>query len=654
MIRWLFLLSYISIVYGELIKYSLTLERNLMNLDGYERDGIAVNGEYIGPTIEATVGDQLLITVMNKLFPQEVLSMHWHGIQQLNTPWADGTAFITNCPINHGSSYTYNFTATEAGTFWYHAHIGNLGMEGSNGMIVIYDQETQHFPSQTRSLFAEYDYDEELRIILSDWFHPSVYRLNAMIEHNPFQWSGNGDTILINGKGECKECTYNGSTTTITTTYNDGTQSSISTYCKGKREIFRLQQGKTYLVRILNAASLAFYNIAIASHYFTILGVDGRSFTEPVDVNSIDLSSGQRYMALLHYNPPIQSAHNYETNAVNTLNTQNLTYVMQVQTDWRGDDRTNAGISYAYVTYDENTDVTDTSLTDISPISPLNESRDWQEWYTLLQAIELPLLSGVPLCPSSNEVTKSFTLQVKQQMIDISSGKGLTPPASSGNSDGVQLGWTVYNNSRLMMPTTPFLLNKYMETKYSNYSKFIAVESVNDQSVRVKSEVSSLSYRDSQRSVRHSSNNSDILSTSITSTTLTSTATTSSSTDSTTSNKSSLQPLRIEQGDVVDVIVQAYASISGVCELHPWHLHGHAFWLISRGPGIYSTEADPSPTEAYTHQDQPLRIDTISGYPSNYSRSRAEVENGSAQKGYWEDPCGWFKIRFIADNPGKY
>lgn len=43
---------------------------------------------------------------------------------QLRTGWADGPAYITQCPIQAGQSYLYNFTITgQRGTLFWHAHI---------------------------------------------------------------------------------------------------------------------------------------------------------------------------------------------------------------------------------------------------------------------------------------------------------------------------------------------------------------------------------------------------------------------------------------------------------------------------------------------------------------------------------------------------
>ncbi|XWS43738.1 hypothetical protein CRYUN_Cryun16bG0129500 [Craigia yunnanensis] len=50
-----------------------------------------------------------------------------HGIRQLRSGWADGPAYITQCPIQTGQSYVYNFTITgQRGTLFSHAHISRL------------------------------------------------------------------------------------------------------------------------------------------------------------------------------------------------------------------------------------------------------------------------------------------------------------------------------------------------------------------------------------------------------------------------------------------------------------------------------------------------------------------------------------------------
>ena len=47
--------------------------------------------------------------VTNKL-DAGVTTMHWHGIDQRNSPWMDGVHGVSQCPIQPGQSFTYRFT----------------------------------------------------------------------------------------------------------------------------------------------------------------------------------------------------------------------------------------------------------------------------------------------------------------------------------------------------------------------------------------------------------------------------------------------------------------------------------------------------------------------------------------------------------------
>lgn len=47
-----------------------------------------------------------------------------HGVRQLRTGWSDGPAYVTQCPIQTGQSFVYNFTITgQRGTLFWHAHV---------------------------------------------------------------------------------------------------------------------------------------------------------------------------------------------------------------------------------------------------------------------------------------------------------------------------------------------------------------------------------------------------------------------------------------------------------------------------------------------------------------------------------------------------
>ncbi|CAN5140738.1 hypothetical protein BH11PAT1_BH11PAT1_5840 [soil metagenome] len=76
------------------------------------------NGMVPGPLIRVTEGDKVKIIVKNSL-PDET-SIHWHGIQVPND--MDGIPGVTQKAIKPGESFTYEFVAKPAGTYWYHSH----------------------------------------------------------------------------------------------------------------------------------------------------------------------------------------------------------------------------------------------------------------------------------------------------------------------------------------------------------------------------------------------------------------------------------------------------------------------------------------------------------------------------------------------------
>ena len=92
----------------------------------------AFNEQVPGPRLQLTQGDRVRIRVTNDL--PEPTSVHWHGLVLDNA--MDGPAGITQDPIRSGGSFTYEFTATQPGTFFYHSHAAAdrqqaLGLSGA-------------------------------------------------------------------------------------------------------------------------------------------------------------------------------------------------------------------------------------------------------------------------------------------------------------------------------------------------------------------------------------------------------------------------------------------------------------------------------------------------------------------------------------------
>ena len=78
----------------------------------------AYNATVPGPLIRVTDGDKVKIVVKNNL--SEPTTIHWHGIAVPNN--MDGIPDETQKPIQPGETFTYEFVAKPAGTYWYHSH----------------------------------------------------------------------------------------------------------------------------------------------------------------------------------------------------------------------------------------------------------------------------------------------------------------------------------------------------------------------------------------------------------------------------------------------------------------------------------------------------------------------------------------------------
>lgn len=118
-------------------------------------DAYAFNGQVPGPRLHLTEGDHVRIIVHNRL--PETTTVHWHGLLVPNA--MDGPADITQKPIPVGGDFTYEFTASQAGTYFYHTHDHSdrqqaLGLYGA----LIIDPKTPD-----PALAATYDYSLQLQ-----------------------------------------------------------------------------------------------------------------------------------------------------------------------------------------------------------------------------------------------------------------------------------------------------------------------------------------------------------------------------------------------------------------------------------------------------------------------------------------------------------
>ncbi|KAI1609489.1 laccase TilA [Exophiala viscosa] len=171
---------------------------------GAPRQAILTNGSIPGPPLKLKVGDCVDFTVINNL--QNVTGVHFHGIRQYGTPWADGVPGVSQYTIQPGTSYMYQWTADESGNYFYHAHYkGQMG-DGLYGAIIIAPADDAQTPfsqisssSDDVTLMTKAALDVE-PIFISDWSQYTFEEFFA-IEQAANVDDACTDSIILNGKG---------------------------------------------------------------------------------------------------------------------------------------------------------------------------------------------------------------------------------------------------------------------------------------------------------------------------------------------------------------------------------------------------------------------------------------------------------------------
>ncbi|CAI4695601.1 AVN_HP_G0082750.mRNA.1.CDS.1 [Saccharomyces cerevisiae] len=251
------LFSMLSLAQAETHTFNWTTGWDYRNVDGLKsRPVITCNGQFPWPDITVNKGDRVQVYLTNGMNNTNT-SMHFHGLFQNGTASMDGVPFLTQCPIAPGSTMLYNFTVDyNVGTYWYHSHTDGQYEDGMKGLFIIKDDS---FP---------YDYDEELSLSLSEWYHDLVTDLTKsfMSVYNPTGAEPIPQNLIVNN--------------TMNLTWE-------------------VQPDTTYLLRIVNVGGFVSQYFWIEDHEMTVVEIDGIT-TEKNVTDMLYITVAQRYTVLVH------------------------------------------------------------------------------------------------------------------------------------------------------------------------------------------------------------------------------------------------------------------------------------------------------------------------------------------------------------------
>ena len=103
------LLAFTFLAQAATVNYNFNVTWVKANPDGaFNRPVIGINGEWPIPVMTATVGDRVVVNVVNQLGNVST-SLHFHGLYMNGTTEMDGPVAVTQCAIAPGESFKYDF-----------------------------------------------------------------------------------------------------------------------------------------------------------------------------------------------------------------------------------------------------------------------------------------------------------------------------------------------------------------------------------------------------------------------------------------------------------------------------------------------------------------------------------------------------------------
>ena len=269
---------------GRTVTAALTAGRADVDLGGIIAATLAYNNTIPGPLIRANIGDELAITVTNRL--NHATSVHWHGIALRND--MDGAAPATP-NIQAGNQFTYRFSVPHPGTYWAHPH---TGLDADYGLYlpVIVDDPSE--PAR---------YDAEWIVVLDDWtdgvgsspqqLYDGLRRSSTSASQPPDMpgMPGMGNTGVPGVGGVGKSDLLGGDAGDISYPYY-----LINGRVPAAPTTFNAKPGQRVRIRIINAGSDTAFRVALAGHRMTVTHTDGYPVV-PTDVDAVLLGMSERY-----------------------------------------------------------------------------------------------------------------------------------------------------------------------------------------------------------------------------------------------------------------------------------------------------------------------------------------------------------------------
>ncbi len=268
--------------------------------------GWGFNGTIPGPTVRVNEGDRVRLVLKNKSSGKHTI--HVHG--QRKSVLSDGVPYLGQKPVKKGETYTYEFTAMNIGTSFYHCHVDSahhvdMGMYGA---FIVEPKE------------EKYQYDREYIMLLDEWPTKHVHVHEKDEEEAGHEKHG----VMTMHKGAAPEHKHSGEMKEkrdyYPKTHNPHNPVYDAFTINGRAfpltEPVYVKNGETIRIRFVNAGYKPHY-MHTHSHKFRVIARDGSYVDEPQLIDTVHVGPAQRVdILLVADNPGIWPFHCHRLNHV--------------------------------------------------------------------------------------------------------------------------------------------------------------------------------------------------------------------------------------------------------------------------------------------------------------------------------------------------
>lgn len=552
---------------------------------------VLVNGVWPPPTIHVKAGDQITLRAKNELMAI-AFTIHLHGFDQVGTPWADGTGMISTCPIIPSTASSVQvFKAPDLpGTYMYHGHVGYSKASGFTGLLLV-----EPNPSLGIEYPATYTHHEKLDLLISDTYHGPVMPILSGLLQQVFRWAGDPQGVLLNGLG-----------------YFNCTQNAIYA-C----EDFGNKQCKTGVTstNVCGAGNAVYYNNLVHCEASLCpmrasLQVDtGKTYLLRIANGSIlsllNLVIQGHTLTVVELDgipvtpktvSSLDLSAGQRASVLLTADQPPGVYWIDAGTRGRSGVRYGSGFLQYNGTSSPNLEgakgENDQTLKTVRASHPdtndFNFTRTQQQGYESLNPAAMPSLA---------DVKRTFILLNTQERFI----EGTVDHTPSSDESGIGIGDTLEEKPQCFCSQSDGFLKWAV-----NRRTFVKPQTPL---------LHKMFYGLEKRSPEELEKGNFYM---------------------------------LEEGKTYDIVLQNYPACNGICETHPWHMHGHHFWHVGTWEGAYNPELG-YPTSGGGGNFIRDTITLVGDSPKQNVTANIGEKCISTLK-----PCGFTVIRFVANNPGAW